>query len=174
MTVANHYIRYRDGVDDASGPVVSDWAHTSSQSKSSTEESGSASYVAGSPSRKTGPISPSGSPPLQPSNVAGPQTPDRPPRSSPQPNSRQGRIAASSGTRSPSMGGGVQMVLDETSSWSELANQSSSMSFDGKGDGKSKSHGMLGFLSRKRGRGSSPKPQEPGVLGREGARVIMG
>jgi serine/threonine kinase 32 len=32
---------------------------------------------------------------------------------------------------------------------------------------------MLGFLSRKKGRGHSPKPQERGILGKEGARVVI-
>lgn len=33
--------------------------------------------------------------------------------------------------------------------------------------------GMLGLFSRKGGRARSPKPREPGVLGKEGARVII-
>jgi len=33
--------------------------------------------------------------------------------------------------------------------------------------------GMLGFLTRKKGRGHSPKPQERGILGKEGARVVI-
>lgn len=36
-----------------------------------------------------------------------------------------------------------------------------------------KPSGMLGFLSRKKGRDRSPKPREPGVLGKEGARVVV-
>ena len=39
---------------------------------------------------------------------------------------------------------------------------------------KGKPNGMLGFLSRKKGREKSPKPQEAGVLGKEGARVVVG
>ncbi|KAF2453751.1 kinase-like domain-containing protein [Lineolata rhizophorae] len=78
-------------------------------------------------------------------------------------------------TRNTSMGGGVQVVLNETGSWSEMANQSSAMvsppqSADGRGN---KASGMLGFLSRKRGRDRSPKSKERGVLGKEGARVII-
>jgi len=34
--------------------------------------------------------------------------------------------------------------------------------------------GMLAFLSRKKGRDRSPKARERGVLGKEGARVIIG
>jgi serine/threonine kinase 32 len=80
-------------------------------------------------------------------------------------------------TRKSSRGGGVQMTLDEHGSWTELANQSATMPAEGldgaKGrDGKGQS-GMLGFLSRKKGRDRSPKPQEPGVLGKEGARHII-
>jgi serine/threonine kinase 32 len=148
-----------------------EWTQNSSQSKSSTEESGP---VAGLPAHNAGPTSPGGSPPLQTLNIAYPDSQGKQSRSSPPPGNRQGRTTVSGGARNPTMGGGVQMVLDETGSWSELANQSSSMGTDGKGDGKMKPHGMLGFLSRRRGRGSSPKPQEPGVLGREGARVVIG
>ena len=80
-------------------------------------------------------------------------------------------------TRQPSKGGGVQMVLDEHGSWSNLADRDapivsdpndSSMKYD-KGGGS-----MLGFLSRKKGRDRSPKPKEPGVLGKLGARHIIG
>lgn len=88
-------------------------------------------------------------------------------------------------TRSTSMAGGVQVVLNETGSWSEMANQSSAMvtpKRDGygagdeegrKGGGAERPSGMLGFLSRKRGRGHSPKARERGVLGKEGARVVI-
>lgn len=82
------------------------------------------------------------------------------------------------GTRSVSKGGGMQVTLDETGSWSQLANDKSSTipaegvhGLDSKG-GKQAS-GMLGFLSRHKGREKSPKPQEPGVLGKEGARVVI-
>ncbi|KAL5424857.1 hypothetical protein PMIN04_002959 [Paraphaeosphaeria minitans] len=51
--------------------------------------------------------------------------------------------------RSTSMGGGVQNPNAERPS------------------------GMLGFLSRKKGRDRSPKAKERGVLGKEGARVII-
>ncbi|KAL9113847.1 MAG: hypothetical protein Q9227_001981 [Pyrenula ochraceoflavens] len=78
--------------------------------------------------------------------------------------------------RKTSKGGGVQMVLDETGSWSDLADQSSTLPAEGL-EGASRvgkgSGGMLGFLGRKKGRDRSPKPQEPGVLGKEGARRIL-
>lgn len=81
--------------------------------------------------------------------------------------------------RQQSKGGGVQMVLDESGSWSELADQSSTLPAEGyeglaaKAGKPGANSGMLGFLSRKKGRDRSPKPTEPGVLGKEGARQIM-
>ncbi|KAJ5090153.1 Serine/threonine-protein kinase 32B [Penicillium argentinense] len=80
-------------------------------------------------------------------------------------------------TRKMSKGGGVQMVLDEAGSWSELSNHSSTLPAEGlegsEGKGKGSNSGMLSFLSRKKGRDRSPKPSEPGVLGKEGARQII-
>ncbi|KAJ5093734.1 Serine/threonine-protein kinase 32B [Penicillium angulare] len=80
-------------------------------------------------------------------------------------------------TRKPSKGGGVQMVLEEAGSWSELANHSHTLPAEGldgdHGKGKGSNSGMLSFLSRKKGRDRSPKPTEPGVLGKEGARQII-
>jgi serine/threonine kinase 32 len=73
--------------------------------------------------------------------------------------------------RSTSMGGGVQVVLNETGSWSEMANQSSALVQNPQN--VEKPSGMLGFLSRKKGRDRSPKAKERGVLGKEGARVII-
>ena len=78
--------------------------------------------------------------------------------------------------RQMSKGGGVQMVLDEGGSWSNLADQSSILPADATGEGSSrveKGGSMLGFLSRKKGRDRSPKPREPGVLGKIGARHII-
>lgn len=75
-------------------------------------------------------------------------------------------------TRSTSMSGGVQVVLNETGSWSDMANQSQSLVQEE----RPKPPGMLGFLSRKKGRDRSPKAKERerGVLGKEGARVVVG
>ncbi|KAF1845344.1 kinase-like protein [Cucurbitaria berberidis CBS 394.84] len=72
--------------------------------------------------------------------------------------------------RSTSMGGGVQVVLNETGPWTEMANQSSALV---QAPQVEKPSGMLGFLSRKKGRDRSPKAKERGVLGKEGARVII-
>ncbi|KAJ6008481.1 Serine/threonine-protein kinase 32B [Penicillium herquei] len=81
-------------------------------------------------------------------------------------------------TRKMSKGGGVQMVLEEAGSWTELANHSHTLPAEGlegdTGKGKGSNSGMLSFLSRKKGRDRSPKPTEPGVLGKEGARQIIG
>ena len=68
------------------------------------------------------------------------------------------------------MSGGVQVVLNETGSWSEMANQSQGLV---QPQEDRKPAGMLGFLSRKKGRDRSPKAKERGVLGKEGARVII-
>jgi serine/threonine kinase 32 len=73
--------------------------------------------------------------------------------------------------------GGVQVTLDGSGSWSELARQDTTLPADantvqeGKGEG---SGGMFGFLKSKRGRNNSPRPKERGVLGKEGARVVIG
>jgi serine/threonine kinase 32 len=79
------------------------------------------------------------------------------------------------GSRKESMGGGMQVVLGETGSWSELAKQDTTLPADAKlvEARDAKPTGMLSFLSRKRGRGHSPKPQERGILGKEGARVVI-
>lgn len=70
------------------------------------------------------------------------------------------------------------MVLDEAGSWTSLSNQNATLPADslegvGTKDGKSGKSSMLGFLSGKKGRDKSPKPQEPGILGKEGARRII-
>jgi serine/threonine kinase 32 len=81
------------------------------------------------------------------------------------------------------MGGGVQVVLNEQGSWSDMANQSKDMvhpTSSNSGDEQMQRRsdrpaGMLGFLSRKKGRDRSPKAKEKerGVLGKEGARVVI-
>lgn len=67
----------------------------------------------------------------------------------------------------------MQVVLGETGSWTELAKKDATLPLDAKLNEDTKPNGMLGFLSRKRGRGHSPKPQERGILGKEGARVVI-
>lgn len=78
------------------------------------------------------------------------------------------------GSRKESMGGGMQVTLGETGSWSELAKKDATLPADAKLiETAQKPSGMLGFLKGKRGRGHSPKPQERGILGKEGARVVI-
>lgn len=72
--------------------------------------------------------------------------------------------------------GGVQVTLDGGGSWSELARQDATLPADAAtaADAKGESSGgMFGFLKGKRGRNNSPKPRERGVLGKEGARVVI-
>ncbi|KJX96860.1 protein kinase [Zymoseptoria brevis] len=81
-------------------------------------------------------------------------------------------------TRSVSMAGGVQVVLDEQGSWTSMANQSQSLVAQPQDEQRrtERPSGMLGFLSRKKGRDRSPKAmkeKERGVLGKEGARVVI-
>ncbi|KAI2633486.1 kinase-like protein [Xylaria nigripes] len=77
----------------------------------------------------------------------------------------------------PSPAGGVSFTLEGTGSWSELARQDKTLPADANahtGDEKSGgSGGVFGLFGRKK-RGYSPKPKERGVLGKEGARQIIG
>lgn len=79
---------------------------------------------------------------------------------------------ASQSTRTAGPGGGASVILGETESWTDLAKQDATLPADAK-DLNAKPNGMLGFLSRKKGRGHSPKPMERGILGKEGARVVV-
>jgi serine/threonine kinase 32 len=141
------------------------------------------------------PTSPEGSPPLSPTMVATPPREENfPPledlkQSLPKGPPAHVRPASSSKSfsrplppqrpaaaqRQTSKSGGVQMVLDESGSWSNLADQTAPMPQDGGDGGKQEKSGgsMLGFLSRKKGRDRSPKPKEAGVLGKLGARHII-
>lgn len=72
--------------------------------------------------------------------------------------------------------GGVQLTLDGGGSWSELARQDATLPKDASTVAETKSEGsggMFGFLKSKKGRTNSPKPRERGVLGKEGARVVI-
>ncbi len=70
--------------------------------------------------------------------------------------------------------------MDGGGSWSDLARQDATLPADASGanndfGGKPEGGGgVFGFLNRKKGRGHSPKPKERGVLGKEGARVVIG
>ncbi len=83
------------------------------------------------------------------------------------------RLQRPTGTRKESVGGGMQVVLGETGSWSELAKHDTTLPADAKLEVAAKPTGMLSFLRQKKGRGHSPKPQERGILGKEGARVVI-
>jgi serine/threonine kinase 32 len=80
--------------------------------------------------------------------------------------------------RTSSKGGGVQVVLDGEGDWSALAEQNLTLPADAlegviAREGKGGSSGMLGFLNRKKGRDRSPKPKDPGIIGKFGARQIL-
>ncbi|KEY66853.1 hypothetical protein S7711_05207 [Stachybotrys chartarum IBT 7711] len=109
----------------------------------------------------------------------------RPSQAAPSNDSRQGRSGRPgvggpklpAGKRVSSATGGVQITLDGGSSWSELARQDATLPTDANNVNESKvesSSSMFGFLRNKRGRTNSPKPRERGVLGKEGARVVVG
>ncbi|CAI7645007.1 unnamed protein product [Penicillium glandicola] len=108
--------------------------------------------------------------PPSPSSCVSPSPPPAPSFHRPLPPNNRHRGA----TRQMSKSGGVQMVLNEAGSWSELAHNSIPADGMENGDDKGKqANGMLSFFSRKKGRDRSPKPTEPGVLGKEGARQII-
>ncbi|KAI9810853.1 MAG: hypothetical protein M1826_003442 [Phylliscum demangeonii] len=183
----------------AASASASDWARASSctQSQSSLDEAAVRGTTSSPAGRVVGGKSPSGSPPLQraitldiidPGRLSANSAARRPtlhPHDSSldagsSATGPSGRPAARTlGSRDPSMtaaaaSAGPPLVRNETSSWPDLAD-ASSPPLDSKVDLKGhKPNGMLGFLSRKKGRGVSPKPQERGVLGKEGARHVVG
>ncbi|EHA50720.1 hypothetical protein MCOR27_006973 [Pyricularia oryzae] len=90
---------------------------------------------------------------------------------------RTGRQGTAAMVGSPT--GGVQVTLDGAGSWSDLARQDATLPADANasnegGKDSGSSGGVFGFLSRKKGRSHSPKPKERGVLGKEGARQVIG
>lgn len=101
--------------------------------------------------------------------------PNKPHHQQPQPQQPQQQQQHShimrGSSRSVTNSGGVQVVLSETGSWRDLNNQSQMIPPD---ERAGKASGVLGFLGRKKGRDRSPKARERGVLGKEGARVIVG
>ncbi|PHH90319.1 hypothetical protein CDD83_3993 [Cordyceps sp. RAO-2017] len=106
-----------------------------------------------------------------------PGRPSRPAAPAPQYQSQYvSRPSAPSKNRVASPSGGVQVTLDGGGSWSELARQDATLPADAStmADPKAEgSGGMFGFLKSKRSRNNSPKPRERGVLGKEGARVVI-
>ena len=82
------------------------------------------------------------------------------------------------GARNASKGGGVQVILNSESDWSELAHKTATLPADAlegviARESKGGSSGMLGFLNRKKGRERSPKPRDPGIIGKLGSRHIL-
>ncbi|KAK1969360.1 kinase-like protein [Colletotrichum sublineola] len=91
--------------------------------------------------------------------------------------STQRSVPPGAGQRVTSPTGGMQVTLDGGGSWSDLARQDATLPTDANAisEGKSESSGgVFGFLRGKKGRGHSPKPKERGVLGKEGARQVIG
>lgn len=85
------------------------------------------------------------------------------------------------GAVAPAKGGGLQVVSNDDGNPLEASNKKERRTSNGHSEAreggrssKGKPNGMLGFLSRKKGREKSPKPMEAGVLGKEGARVVVG
>jgi len=82
------------------------------------------------------------------------------------------------GTRVQHRTGGLSVTIDATGSWSQLARQDATLPADANAandeKGGSSSGGVFGIFGRKKGRGHSPKPRERGVLGKEGARQVIG
>ncbi|KAK1774997.1 kinase-like domain-containing protein [Copromyces sp. CBS 386.78] len=96
---------------------------------------------------------------------------------------RQGRAHGSSSLMVESPTGGMQVTLDGAGSWSDLARQDATLPADAAAAHGEGAHGgresgggggIFGLFKGKKGRGSSPKPKERGVLGKEGARVVIG
>ncbi|KAI1437114.1 kinase-like domain-containing protein [Xylaria sp. CBS 124048] len=102
-------------------------------------------------------------------------------QSRPQPQATQHMPPNYKGAQQPSLtaspSGGMSITLEGTGSWSELARQDKTLPADANvmtGDDKAGgSGGVFGLFGRKK-RGFSPKPKERGVLGKEGARQIIG
>lgn len=122
----------------------------------------------------------SGSPPIPstgPADDESAEKPEKPPLRTIQPTVPQledkkslSKITSGGGTKyTTTGGGGVQVVLDGNGPWTDLNSGCISLT----PSSQRKPSGMLGFLNKRRGRASSPKPQERGVLGREGARVVV-
>ncbi|KAF3909517.1 Phototropin-2 [Arthrobotrys entomopaga] len=181
------YDKYPGTVDPTTKSVgpVPDWVKPASEDRPRPVVIGADNNSQTEKSRVVSP-SPSGSPPL-PTTVNAKEEPSRPPTSSsmhdlhrshttpnsvpPVPPLPNNHGIPATGGRTQSSTGGVQVVLNQTGPWSNISNQDVSVSM---GKDQKKPSGMLGFLSKRKGRGASPKPQERGVLGREGARQIIG
>ncbi|KAH9907367.1 protein kinase-like protein [Xylariomycetidae sp. FL2044] len=89
-----------------------------------------------------------------------------------------GRSSGPSGIQVQSPTGGISVTLDDSGSWSDLARRDATLPADASAvndqqSGSTSSSGVFGLFGRRR-RGHSPKPKERGVLGKEGARQVIG
>ena len=109
--------------------------------------------------------SPSGSPPLATTGLAKPQSQTGSPRSQ-----RDERADYFPADGSEAAAPSFSRPLNNRQRGST---RSTSVSGGVQNQNADKPSGMLGFLSRKKGRDRSPKAKERGVLGKEGARVII-
>ncbi|OTB03663.1 hypothetical protein M426DRAFT_262983 [Hypoxylon sp. CI-4A] len=86
-------------------------------------------------------------------------------------------ISQPSGIQVKSPTGGISVTLEDTGSWSDLARRDATLPADASAISEDKSSsgggGVFGLFGRKK-RGHSPKPKERGVLGKEGARQVVG
>ena len=91
--------------------------------------------------------------------------------------SRPNRRAHHGSSQNMNISGGIRDVLgDKGSSRPDMSDQrrtNTGLYNDEKSVSTPKPSGMLGFLSRKKGRDRSPKAKERGVLGKDGARVVV-
>ena len=79
-------------------------------------------------------------------------------------------------TRQVSEAGGMPIGPDKGGSWSNMPEQHSTLPADASAEesaGGGKGGSMLGSFNRKKGRNRAPKPKEPGVLGKIGARHVI-
>ncbi|KAI8965181.1 kinase-like protein [Daldinia sp. FL1419] len=85
-------------------------------------------------------------------------------------------VSQSPGLQVKSPAGGISVTLEDTGSWSDLARRDATLPADANVTSDDKSSGgggVFGLFGRKK-RGHSPKPKERGVLGKEGARQVVG
>lgn len=92
--------------------------------------------------------------------------------------SRPNRRPHQGSAQNLNVSGGIRDVLGDKGSTprsdtSDMKRANPSIGKDEKSVSSPRPSGMLGFLSRKKGRDRSPKAKERGVIGKEGARVVV-
>ncbi|KAK4945228.1 Serine/threonine kinase [Elasticomyces elasticus] len=76
--------------------------------------------------------------------------------------------------RQSSRGGGISMVLNESGSWSALADQGTTLPGDTRPSNERRNSGsILGFLKGQKSGSRSGRPKEAGVLGKVGIRQVI-